>query len=182
MKIGYARVSPAEQNLAKQLAALHDAGAEQVFIDENVSGSAVFKEEWIKAKEHARPGDEIIIWRLDRLSRSTRELIVELDALRQTNVIFRSLHENIAAATDEEGGLFHFIGALVGFDLCVLSDRRAEWAIEAQLVIGRPPVAAEDKWAEYLAQIKAGKITPARVAKEIGVSRQAVHSRIKRGC
>ena len=75
MKIGYARVSTIEQNLDLQIRALKAAGAEKIFTDQGVSGASVIKPAYFEALAFARPGDEIMVWKLDRLSRSLRDLI-----------------------------------------------------------------------------------------------------------
>lgn len=74
MKIGYARVSTAEQNLALQKDALHSAGCEKV-ITEKISGSIVLRPGLEKVKELLRSGDTLVVWRLDRLCRSLKDLI-----------------------------------------------------------------------------------------------------------
>jgi DNA invertase Pin-like site-specific DNA recombinase len=76
MKFGYARVSTGEQNLALQIDALRAAGAERIFEDHGISGSTVFKPAYCDLVSQLRAGDEIMVWRLDRLSRSLPSLIV----------------------------------------------------------------------------------------------------------
>ena len=76
MKIGYARVSTITQNLDSQIDALKKAGCEKI-ITEQASGSIANREELLKAKEHTlRSGDTFVVWRLDRLGRSLKDLIV----------------------------------------------------------------------------------------------------------
>lgn len=75
MRIGYARVSTVEQNLELQFAALRAAGCEEIYEDLGVSGSADERDGLTKAMEALRPGDVLVVWRLDRLGRSLIRLI-----------------------------------------------------------------------------------------------------------
>jgi DNA invertase Pin-like site-specific DNA recombinase len=70
MKIGYARVSTGEQNLRTQVQELKACGCEKIYRDEGVSGGAVLKPEYAKMPAQLRAGDEVVVWRLDRMSRS----------------------------------------------------------------------------------------------------------------
>lgn len=89
MKIGYARVSNIEQNLDMQVRALKAAGAEMIFTGKGVSGAAVIKPAYFEAVAFARPGDDIIVWALDRLSRLLRDLIDVIEDLKKRELHFR---------------------------------------------------------------------------------------------
>jgi DNA invertase Pin-like site-specific DNA recombinase len=78
MKRGYCRDSTSEQNSTLQIDALRTAGAERIFEDQGISGGAVLKPAYTELLKIARAGDELIVWRLDRLSRSFLMLIGEL--------------------------------------------------------------------------------------------------------
>lgn len=101
MKLGYARVSTNEQNLALQIDALRAAGAERIYEDKGISGSMVLKPAYSDMLRDARPGDEVLVWRLDRLGRSLPALIGELEMLAHLQVGFRSLTEQIETITPE---------------------------------------------------------------------------------
>ena len=183
MKIGYARVSSIEQNLDEQILALKMAGADPVFSDEGVSGGAVFKEKWLEAKALARPGDELIVWRLDRLARSFRDLIDELDLLKQAGFSFRSLEDNIESAADGGQPFFKFVGALAQFERDIAADRAAEIEFAASIdqnPVGRPPTISDDAWSEVESKLADGSMSAPEAARQLGISRQAVHKRIKR--
>src|SRR5437764_14504785 len=98
MLVGYARVSTYEQNLDLQLDALKAAGCEQLFKD-IVSGSQDEREGLYQALKYARPGDTIVVWRLDRLGRSLRHLIETVQDLQQHGINFKSLTEQIDNTT-----------------------------------------------------------------------------------
>ena len=88
MKYGYARVSTDEQNTALQLAALKRAGCTTIFTDEGLSGAMVTRPALTRCLKALRPGDTLIVWKLDRLGRNLRDLITLLDALRTQDIKF----------------------------------------------------------------------------------------------
>lgn len=88
--IGYARVSTLDQNADLQHAALHAAGCDRIFTDHGVSGTTASRPELDKLLNHLRSGDEVVVWKLDRLGRNTRNLLALIDDLEQRGVHFRS--------------------------------------------------------------------------------------------
>jgi DNA invertase Pin-like site-specific DNA recombinase len=92
--IGYARVSTSAQDLALQLDALRSVGCERIYRDVG-SGSIRRRPQLEACLDYLRPGDVIVVWRLDRLGRSLRHLIDVLAGLRERQIAFRSLKENI---------------------------------------------------------------------------------------
>ena len=115
MKIGYARVSSTEQSLDLQIDALESAGYEKVFTDE-LSGVTAKRRGLSKAKEHLRAGDTLVVWRLDRLGRSLKDLIQWITELNQKKIDFISLHEQIDTSTATGKFTFHLFGALAEFE------------------------------------------------------------------
>jgi|TARA_R110000787_G_scaffold286368_5_gene404447 DNA invertase Pin-like site-specific DNA recombinase len=183
MKFGYARVSTDEQNLALQIDALKDAGAERIFEDRGVSGAAVLKPAYCEMLKLARPGDEIMVWRLDRLSRSLMTLITELQMLGELQLGFRSLNEQIETVTPAGRLFFHMVGAFAQFERDVIRERtRAglESARRAGKKLGRPPVISDEQWRQVKTLMEPPtNMSGAAVAKVLGVTRQAVHLRLK---
>src|SRR5918911_7191 len=98
MLIGYARISTNEQTLALQQDALTAAGCDQLFTD-TASGSLAERPGLTEALSHLREGDTLVVWRLDRLGRSLKHLIETVTTLKQQNIAFKSLTENIDTAT-----------------------------------------------------------------------------------
>ncbi len=90
MRLGYARVSTLDQNLSLQRDALAEAGCEKVFI-EQMSGAVTDRPALREALDYARSGDTLIVWKLDRLARSMKQLIETVEQLRLRNIGFRSL-------------------------------------------------------------------------------------------
>ena len=83
MKIGYARVSTIEQNLDLQLRALEKAGCKKIF-REKVSGASRERPQFQRMLDQIRAGDTIVVWKLDRLARSTRDLLETMEAIRES--------------------------------------------------------------------------------------------------
>lgn len=183
MKIGYARVSTDEQNLRMQIDALEAAGAEKIFEDRGISGSAVIKPALRECLEFARDGDELVVWRLDRLSRSLKELIELADALGQRNLAFRSLHEQIETVSPAGRLFFHIVGALAEFEREIIRARTRDGMNAARRAgkrLGRPPTISNEQWTEAKALMSGSDPKkPAEVARLLGVSRQAVSKRLK---
>lgn len=184
MKIGYARVSTGEQNLALQRDALKAAGCENIFEDHGISGSAVFKPQYAEALRFARPDDELVVWRMDRLSRTLITLITELQLLADRQLGFRTLTEQIETVTPAGQLFFHIVGAFAQFERDIIRERtRAglESARRASTKLGRPPSISDAQWREVKRLMAAEPpLSPAKAATLLGVSRQAVHKRLKR--
>lgn len=93
--IGYARISTAEQSAELQTAALREAGCDRIFTDRDVNGTRTGRPDLNNILDHLRPGDELVIWKLDRLGRSTKKLLQFIELLDAKGVTFRSLSEDI---------------------------------------------------------------------------------------
>jgi DNA invertase Pin-like site-specific DNA recombinase len=104
MKIGYARVSTFEQSLDMQLDALEKEGCRQVFTDK-VSGIKSSKPAFVRLMQYARPGDTIVVWKLDRLGRNTVKLIELMEELSKRKINLKSLSEQVDTTT-ATGNLF----------------------------------------------------------------------------
>ena len=121
MLIGYARVSTDEQTLDLQRDALTEAGCERIF--EDTAGGAAERPSLHDALSHLRTGDTLVVWRLDRLGRSLKDLIARAEDLRTRGVGLRSLQE--AIDTDSSSGrlVFHIFGALAEFERALIRER-----------------------------------------------------------
>jgi DNA invertase Pin-like site-specific DNA recombinase len=123
MKYGYARVSTDDQTTTLQLAALKSAGCKAVFKDEGLSGATTKRPALIRCLKKLRPGDVLIVWKLDRLGRSLRDLIAMLDDLRARGVKFRSLTEAIDTDTATGRAMWQMIGVLAELERSLISER-----------------------------------------------------------
>lgn len=122
MLIGYARVSTQDQSLDLQLDALERAGCDKVFSD-IASGAKAGRPNLELALSHARQGDTLVVWKLDRLGRSLRHLIDTIQALSDRGIGFRSLQESIDTTTPGGKLVFHVFGALAEFERDLIRER-----------------------------------------------------------
>src|SRR6478672_10130334 len=113
--VGYARVSTLDQNPELQLDALKAAGCKKVFV-EKVSSSKEARPQLAAALEHLRSGDTLVVWKLDRLARSMKQLLETVDTLKGRGVAFQSLTEAIDTTTSAGELFFHIFGALAQFE------------------------------------------------------------------
>lgn len=122
MLIGYARVSTAEQSLALQQDALAKAGCDRVYSDV-ASGALDERAGLTAALDYVRAGDTLVVWRLDRLGRSLKQLIERETHLDERQVGFRSLTEAIDTTTTGGKLVFHVFGTLAEFELQLVRAR-----------------------------------------------------------
>lgn len=122
MLVGYARVSTLDQNPALQTDALTGAGCDRLFA-EKASGAARDRPELKAALDYLRSGDSLVVWKLDRLARSMRQLIETVEDMEQRGIGLRSLTENIDTATPAGRLIFHIFGALAEFERAVIRER-----------------------------------------------------------
>jgi Resolvase, N terminal domain len=115
MLLGYARVSTIDQNLALQRDALAEAGCGRIFT-EQLSGAVRDRPALCEALAFARSGDTLIVWKLDRLARSMKQLIETIEELRLKGIGFRSLTEALDTTTAQGRLVFHMFGALAEFE------------------------------------------------------------------
>lgn len=123
MKYGYARVSTDDQPPAPQLAALKKARCKTLFKDEGSSGATTKRPALLRCLKKLEHGDTLIVWKLDRLGRSLRDLITMLDDLRARGVKFHSLTEAIDTATPTRRAMWQMIGVLAELERSLTSER-----------------------------------------------------------
>lgn len=123
MLIGYARTSTIDQNLDLQLDALEAAGCEKIFSDKGISGTQVTRPGLSEAIAHLRPGDVLVVWRLDRIGRSTKNVLALVEELQAEGVAFRSLTEEISTTGPTGKVLLTIIAALAEMERAVLVER-----------------------------------------------------------
>jgi DNA invertase Pin-like site-specific DNA recombinase len=122
MLIGYARVSTQDQTLDLQTDALTRAGCEKIFTD-TTSGSKSERPGLQDAMNHLRAGDTLVVWRLDRLGRTLKHLIVLITDLSEKGIGFKSLQESIDTTTSGGKLIFHIFGALAEFEREIIKER-----------------------------------------------------------
>jgi len=122
MLVGYARVSTIDQNLDLQRDALLSYGCEKVFTD-IASGIADTRSGLTEALNYLRPGDTLVVWKLDRLGRSLKHLIETVNTLAAESISFCSLQENLDTTTSGGKLIFHLFGALAEFERELIRER-----------------------------------------------------------
>ena len=142
MNIGYARVSTDDQKLDLQMDALNSVGCEQIYKDV-ASGAKAQRNGLEEAVRYMRQGDTLVVWKLDRLGRSLKQLIDTVNHLNQKGVFFKSVRENID--TSNSGGklTFHLFGALAEFERDIIRERTIaglQAARARERIGGRPKV------------------------------------------
>lgn len=122
MKIGYARVSTKDQSLNLQEDALKKAGCKKIY-SEQVSGVKTHRTKLNELMGQIREGDVIVVWKLDRLGRSLRDLVSLMSKLQEMGVGFKSLQDNIDTTTPMGKLNFHLFAALAEFERDIISER-----------------------------------------------------------
>jgi len=122
MLIGYARVSTDDQNLDLQKDALKQAGCERI-LEDKLSGSKAERPGLKAAINFAGQGDTLVVWRLDRLSRSLKELIEMVTLLESKKIGLKSLQESIDTSSSAGRLIFHIFGALAEFERNLIRER-----------------------------------------------------------
>jgi len=176
-KIGYARVSTLQQDEALQRDALHAAGVDRIFVDK-VSGKLESRPALDDLLEQARPGDTVVVWRLDRLGRSLKHLIETVGALEARGVAFVSLTEAIDTSTPGGRLIFHVFGALAEFERELIRERTLAGLAAARArgrVGGRPTVWTPAKLSTARSMYASGDYDVSSIAKVLGVSRASVY-------
>jgi DNA invertase Pin-like site-specific DNA recombinase len=135
MKIGYIRVSRDKQTTALQEDALKREQCERIFTDK-MSGKRFDRPEFLRMLDIARAGDLIVVWRLDRLGRSLKELIETVGMLGERGIELRSLKESIDTSTPAGKLMFHLVAAMAEFERDLISERTLA-GLEAARARGR---------------------------------------------
>ena len=182
MLVGYARVSTQEQDLALQLDALQAAGCEKVF-EEKASGAQRERPELKAALDFMRAGDTLVVWKLDRLARSLKQLIETVEKFGERGIGLRSLTEAIDTTTAGGKLVFHIFAALAEFERGVIRERTMAGLQAARArgrTGGRPPALKAKDLAAARAMLKDPEITVVQVAKRLGVAASTLYRHLPR--
>jgi DNA invertase Pin-like site-specific DNA recombinase len=181
MKIGYARVSTLEQNLHLQRDALEAAGCEKVIVDQ-VSGTVAQRPGLEKVKELLRAGDTLVVWRLDRLGRSLRDLIEWVRYLDEQGVGLQSLQEVIDTTTPTGRLTFHLFGALAEFERNLIQERTQAGLAAARArgrLGGRRKALNSDKRALVVSLYEEKKLPVTKICQMMGISKPTLYSYVR---
>jgi DNA invertase Pin-like site-specific DNA recombinase len=177
MKIGYARVSKADnQDTAAQVNELRRAGCKKIF-EENASGGRWDRPKLHQALEHLREGDVLVIWKLDRLSRSLKDLLYILEKVAASEAGFQSLTESIDTTTAAGRMLTQVLGSFAEFERAIVRERTRAGLLHARgqgRIGGRKPKLSEGQRTEVLRMIRCGEKSAAEAARLFSVHRSSV--------
>jgi DNA invertase Pin-like site-specific DNA recombinase len=167
VRIGYARVSTQEQDTHAQIEALEAAGCERIF-HETASGGRWARPELQRVLGQLRPGDTVVVWKLDRLSRSLKDLLLTLETIEQAGAQFQSLTEAIDTATPAGRMMMQIVGSFAEFERAMLRERTRNGLDAARQdgrVGGRRPKLTAQQQREIIALVSSGQKTGADAAR-----------------
>ncbi|MBL1265836.1 recombinase family protein [Methylomicrobium sp. RS1] len=183
MLVGYARVSTQDQNPDLQLDALKAAGCEKLFV-EKASGAQRDRPELLAALDYLRAGDSLVVWKLDRLARSLKQLIETVELLESRSIGLRSLTEAIDTTTAGGKLVFHVFGALAEFERSIIRER-TKAGLEAARARGkkggRPPALDAKDLTAAKAMLSDPEITMEEVAKRLKVAPSTLYRHMPGG-
>lgn len=173
MNIGYARISTNDQNLQLQFDELKKAGCERIFQDV-ASGSKAERAGLKEALEFCRKGDVLVIWKLDRLGRSLKDLIQTVNDLQAKEIGFRCLTQNLDTTSPSGMLVFQIFGAIAEFERSLIQERTLAGLKAARArgrQGGRPKALDQKKVGIALALYSDGKTPVAEICKTLSISR-----------
>lgn len=176
MKIGYARVSTAEQDTFAQEEALKAAGCEKIF-HETASGGKWDRPELHRLLDQLRAGDILVVWKLDRLSRSLRDLLTIIDHLSKEDCGFVSLTEAVDTTTAAGRMLLQIIGSFGEFERNIIRERTTAGLARAKAQgkhLGRRSKLSPEQQAEVIRSVRAGEKSQADWARIFNVAPSAI--------
>lgn len=182
MRIGYARVSTQDQNSGLQIDALKAAGCEQLF-QEKASGKDRVRPELETCLKVLRAGDSLVVWRLDRLGRSLKDLVEIVTALEGRGVGFVSLTESIDTVSAGGKLVFHLFAALAEFERNLIRERTVAGLVAARArgrKGGRKVKLDKSDVRKAAAMLLDPLMTKTEVAQHFGVSRVTLDAALKR--
>ena len=175
--LGYARVSTTDQHPDLQVDVLTQAGCYRVFTD-RASGARADRPQLTAVLDQLRPGDTLVVWKLDRLGRSLRHLVDTVTTLADRGVGFRSLQEQVDTTTAGGKLVFHIFAALAEFERDLIRERTRAGLAAARARGrrgGRPAVMTPDKVRVVQEMYASRQYTVAAIAKTLGVSRASIY-------
>ena len=179
--LGYARISTTDQDASLQHDALTAAGCVRIFSD-TASGARADRPELLRMLDYARAEDTIVVWRLDRLGRSLRNLVELVNELGERQIGLRSLQENIDTATPTGRLIFHVFGSLAEFERELIRERTKPGLASARArgrVGGRRPLLTEAQVAIAKQMLGSHDHRVDEVASSLQVSRSTLYRAIR---
>lgn len=181
MIIGYSRVSTNDQSLDSQIDKLKEYGCEKIFTD-IVSGAKAERKGLGDMLNYARDGDTIVVFRLDRLGRSLKDLIEIMNRFQDKGIHFKSLSENIDTSTPTGKLIFHITGAFAEFERNIIRERTKAGLESARARGkngGRPSKITSDKIKMAKSLYENKNIDIDTIVRQLGVCRATFYKMIK---
>lgn len=182
MLIGYARVSTQDQDTAAQITALKSAGCEIIF-QEKVSGGRWERPELHRLLEHLRKSDIVVVWKLDRLSRSLKDLLTLMEKIQQAGAGFKSLTEAIDTTSPAGRMMMQIVGSFAEFERSMLRERTCSGLAAARKegrIGGRRHKLKANQQQEIVQLVRNGNRTAADVARLFNVHPSTVSRLLER--
>jgi DNA invertase Pin-like site-specific DNA recombinase len=177
MNVGYARVSTGEQKMDLQLDALEEVGCEKIYTDE-LSGATSDRPGLQEAIDYVRPGDTLIVWRLDRFGRSLKDLVTKVERLRDKDVGFKSLKENIDTTSSAGKLQFHIFSALAEFERDLNRERTMAGLRAARArgrVGGRPRALSDEELPQVQTLMQNPNISTRQICERFEISKATLY-------
>jgi DNA invertase Pin-like site-specific DNA recombinase len=180
MRFGYARVSTIEQNLSLQMDALKAAGCDEVITDEASGKNANRPGLTNLLNNKLRAGDDLVVWRLDRLGRSLKDLIELVNNFENKGIKFNSLTESINTGTNSGKLIFNIFASLAEFERNLIRERTVAGlsAARARGKLGGRPRIANTKINAAVQLYNQKKLTIDEICKTIGISKATLYKYI----
>jgi DNA invertase Pin-like site-specific DNA recombinase len=180
MLIGYARVSTDDQNLNLQMDALQQAGCTKIYSD-RISGIKTARPGLSQALDVAREGDVLVVWRLDRLGRSLKDLIEIMSKLDEREIGLSSLSESLTTTSSSGKLIFHLFGALAEFERNLTRERTTAGLVAARArghKGGRPKALDPVKRQLAVKLYTEGEHTIIEICRLMGISKPTLYNYI----
>ena len=182
MRIGYARVSTLDQNPDIQRHKLQEAGCEKVVV-EYASGAKIDRPELARLlQDILREGDVLVVWKLDRLARSLKQLIQTAEDFKTRGIGLVSLTDAIDTASPGGMLVFHMLGAIAEFERALIRERTVAGLSEARRkgrTGGRPKSMSPKDIAAAKALLTDGTLSPREVAAKFGVAKATLYRNVR---
>lgn len=181
MIIGYARVSTQDQKLDLQINELEKAGCERVF-SESVSGVTRERRELIEAVKILREGDVFVIWKLDRLGRSVRDLVEFANMLNEKGVFLKSISDSIDTSTPSGKFFFHITASFAEFERNLIRERTMAGlkAAREKGRLGGRPRAIDAKTFDIAKKMKSsGDFSVAEICRRLNIKKRSFYRYIQ---
>lgn len=179
MRIGYARVSTEDQSLDAQKERLEDAECERIFAEKE-SGTHADREKLNAAFDHLREGDVLVVWRLDRLGRSTKDLIEKTDQLEEIGAELEVIDQDIDTTTAQGRFFFRIMAALAELEADLISKRTREGIRRAkeQGHLGRPSALTEEEIKQVQVLMRDDSISTSEIADRYDTSTTTIYRHV----